>query len=71
MKLLVECRAACDGLRWQRNVAAWPPPRNDQDKMLDMGDMLWRLDRELERLDRQLQRYRCQELCDSYTQTRR
>ena len=26
MKLLVECRAACDGLRWQRNVAAWLPP---------------------------------------------
>ena len=68
-KLLLDCQTACDGLRWQLNVAAWPPPHDDQEKISDMGDMLRRIDQEVEQFYRQLQRYHCQELCDSYTQT--
>ena len=67
-KLLAEFRAALDLLRLNLDVAPWPPPRDDLERMWNMRDTIQRVYQVLEDTAHQLQEHQEQERCDSYTQ---
>ncbi|CAE7198739.1 unnamed protein product [Symbiodinium pilosum] len=70
-KLLLDYQDARNRLYLALNLASLPAPRNDSEKLLELGDILRTVDEEFEVMSGQLHKYKPQEQCDSYTQTSR
>ena len=70
-KVIFDCKAACDRLHLALNLTSRPGPRDDREKMLELGDILRRVDEAFEDACIRLKTYRLQTRRDSQCQTGR